>query len=101
MHINADRELLWSDEFNTNGQYNNSNWKADIGTGSNGWNAQELQYYTSTNAYAYNSHLIIEARKENIQSSRYSSSRLVSIKSFKYGIFEARIKLPKRNNKKY
>jgi hypothetical protein len=34
-------DLVWSDKFN----YTDI-WTYDIGTGSNGWGNQELQYYT-------------------------------------------------------
>ena len=66
-----------------------------IGNGEGGWGNNELEYYTSSNAFVNNKSLIIEARKESVDAFNYTSSRLVSVKSFQYGIFEARIKLPK------
>jgi len=91
----SNRVLSWSDEFNVNGAYNTNNWNAQIGNGVNGWGNNELEYYTNSNAFVRNGMLTIEARKESINSFKYTSSRLVSKKAFKYGIFEARIKLPK------
>jgi beta-glucanase (GH16 family) len=91
----SNRVLSWSDEFNVNGAFNASNWNAQIGNGVNGWGNNELEYYTNSNAFVRNNMLTIEARKESINSFKYTSSRLVSKKAFKYGIFEARIKLPK------
>ena len=84
------RQLIWSDEFNIDGNFNKSNWNAFMGNGNN-----VLQYYTNSNSFTKNGFLTIEARKENINSFKYTSSKLISVKSFKYGIFEARLKLPK------
>ena len=78
-----------------NGNINANNWKALIGNGVNGWGNNELEYYTNSNAFIANGMLTIEARKESVGSFKYTSSRLVSTQAFKYGIFEARIKLPK------
>jgi beta-glucanase (GH16 family) len=39
--------------------------------------------------------LVVEARKEKLNLYNYTSAKLMSRISFKYGIFEARIKLPK------
>lgn len=45
--VNVESKLVWSDEFNTPGAPDASKWVYDIGTGSDGWGNQELQYYTS------------------------------------------------------
>jgi beta-glucanase (GH16 family) len=71
-----------------------TNWNAEIG--GNGWGNNELQYYTNnSNSRLENGSLIIEARKESVGGMLYTSSRLLSKKSFKYGIFEMSAKLPR------
>ncbi len=54
-----------------------------------------MQYYSDKNAQVYNGLLTIESKKENLNNMRYTSTRLVSKKKFKYGIIEYRAKLPK------
>lgn len=86
---------IFAEEFNYTGRPNTANWGYDVGGG--GFGNNELQYYTAgDNATVGGGVLTIEARKENIQNNRYSSSRLVSRNKadFTYGRFEARIKLP-------
>ena len=86
--------LVWSDEFDTNGPFNANKWQAVIGPpGVN----NEAEYYTANNANVNNGYLTIQALKQNIGTSSYTSSRLVSKQGFRYGIFEARIKVPKVN----
>ena len=91
-------ELVWSDEFNTDGLPDSSNWSYEVGAG--GWGNNEWQYYTNKrtdNARIENGSLIIEARKESYQGSNYTSARLISYRNkkyWKYGKIEARIKLP-------
>lgn len=91
-------QLVWSDEFSQpNGSAPNSNnWNYDIGGG--GWGNQEIQYYTNStnNARVENGMLIIEAREENIGGRNHSSARLKTQgkHSWKYGKFEARVKVP-------
>ncbi len=90
--------LIWSEEFNTAGAPDASKWGYDIGTGSNGWGNNELQYYTNRpeNVIISNGTLKITAKKENFSGSAYTSTRLLSKDkfSFKYGKVEARAKLP-------
>ena len=91
-------ELVWADEFDTDGAPNPDNWVYDIGTGFNGWGNNELQYYTDRpeNIVVQNGYLIITAREEAFQGSIYTSARIKTKGKFerKYGRFEARIKLP-------
>jgi beta-glucanase (GH16 family) len=89
---NSFNNLVWSNEFN---DYNDlSNW--EIVTGSNyGWGNNELEYYTENNIYIENGSLNIVAKKEDYDSSHYTSARLFSYYSFLYGRIEARIKIPK------
>ncbi len=88
-------ELVWSDEFNQN-SLNLSDWTYEIGTGSNGWGNNELQYYTENNTSVSNGYLTIEARQESVGGRSYSSSRIVtnSKQSFQYGRIDIRAKLP-------
>ncbi len=90
--------LVWSDEFNTDGAPDASKWSYDIGTGSNGWGNNELQYYTNRteNVIVSNGTLKITAKKENFSGSEYTSTRLLSKDkvSFKYGKVEVRAKFP-------
>jgi beta-glucanase (GH16 family) len=70
-----------------------------VGTGSNGWGNQELQYYTKdslNNARVENGTLIITARKEKIGQCNYTSARLVTKNKgdWLYGRFEIAAKLP-------
>ncbi len=87
--------LLWNDEFDGTA-VNASNWTFEIGTGNSGWGNNELQYYTDQNATVDNQTLIIEARKEPVGSSAYTSARLITKNkvSFTYGRVDIRALLP-------
>ena len=90
--------LVWADEFNSAGQPDPAKWGYDLGTGSNGWGNNELEYYTDRleNVTVSNGTLKITARKENYSGSSYTSTRMLSKGkySFKYGKIEVRAKLP-------
>ena len=90
--------LVWADEFNTNGAPDASKWGYDIGTGSNGWGNNELQYYTNRpeNVIVKDGMLKIMAKKENYQGSTFTSARLLTKGKFdfKYGKVEVRAKVP-------
>lgn len=94
----SDPSLVWSDEFDTNGAPDPSKWGYDIGTGSNGWGNNELEYYTNRteNASVQNGVLKITAIKEAFSGSAYTSARLLSKGKFemKYGRVEVKAKLP-------
>jgi beta-glucanase (GH16 family) len=91
-------ELVWSDEFNYTGLPDSTKWTHEVGGG--GWGNNELQYYTNKrleNSRVEDGKLIIEARKEAYQGNQYTSARLITYPnghSWKYGKFEARMKLP-------
>jgi hypothetical protein len=87
---------IWEDEFNGN-TLNASDWTYEIGTGSNGWGNNELQYYRAENTTVGDGLLTIEAKKENFEGRSYTSSRLVTKDkvAFKYGRVDIRAKLPK------
>ena len=86
--------LVWSDEFNGT-TLNTSNWNYNVGNpGVN----NELENYTnrSQNVSVSGGNLNITALQESYGGSSYTSGKLNSQtkKSFKYGRFEASIKLP-------
>ena len=90
--------LVWSDEFSKKGLPDNSKWGYD--TGGHGWGNNELQYYTAAtkkNARIKKGKLIIEARKQNYRSSKYTSARLVTKNKgdWKYARIEVKARLPK------
>jgi beta-glucanase (GH16 family) len=60
-------QLVWSDEFNTNGKPDPKNWTYENGFVRN----RELQWYQAANANCINGILVIEGRKENIPNPSY------------------------------
>lgn len=95
--------LIWQDEFDTDGAPNSNLWIYDIGTGEEifgvpGWGNNELQYYTdrTENITVNNGMLEITARQESFQGSNYTSAKILTKGIFErtYGRFEARIQLP-------
>ncbi len=95
----SDWRLVWSDEFNYKGLPDTIKWNYETGN-NNGWGNNELQYYTDNkpqNARVENGRLIIEARKEKIDSFNYTSARLVTKRkaSWQYGKIEVKAKIPK------
>jgi hypothetical protein len=93
--------LVWSDEFNTNGAVNASNWhhQTQLPQG-NSWYNGEVQHYTNrqVNSNVSNGSLNIVAKKETFTdqgvTKQYTSARLNSKFAFKYGRVEVRAKLP-------
>ena len=87
--------LVWSDEFDGT-TINTSNWTFEIGTGTWGWGNNELQYYQEDNTSIIDGNLVIEARKQTLESSNYTSSRLITRnkKSFQYGRVDIRAAMP-------
>ena len=92
------KNLVLSDEFDTDNEINADIWTFDIGTGSNGWGNNEEQFYTNRteNISVQNGILIIKALKEDYNGSDYTSSKILTkgLKEQAYGRFEARIQLP-------
>jgi beta-glucanase (GH16 family) len=99
--ISTCTNLVWSDEFSTNGVVNNLNWfhQTQLPNGTSWYNG-ELQHYTNsqTNSYCSNGILSITAKKQTLtqqnQTKQYTSARLNSKFAFKYGRVEVRAKLP-------
>ena len=89
--------LVWNDEFNYDNYLDSNKWAFDVG--GHGWGNNELQYYTNgQNIYVQNGVLKIVAKREMYQTREgywnYTSARLVSRASFKYGYFEIGARLP-------
>lgn len=86
-------DLIWSDEFDTNGAPDASNWTYDLGAG--GWGNGEEQTYTNeaSNVIVQDGSLIITAVNNG---GNYTSARLKSenLFEFTYGRVEVRAKLP-------
>lgn len=100
---NAYTEIVWQDEFDTDGSIDSDSWGFDLGTGEEifgrpGWGNNELQYYTDRpeNIRVEDGMLLITARKESFGGSSYTSSKILTRNKFEktYGRFEARIQLP-------
>jgi Glycosyl hydrolases family 16 len=89
--------LVFSDEFNTDGAPDSSKWGYDLGTG-NGWGNNEAQSYTSNsgNVIVQGGNLRITAKAENVTGANYTSARLKSENKFEftYGKIEFRAKMP-------
>jgi hypothetical protein len=87
-------DLVWEDDFNTDGAPDATNWDYDLGAG--GWGNGEVQTYTNSaeNAKVLDGSLIITAKVDG--SGGYTSARLKSqgLRKFKYGRVEVRAKLP-------
>lgn len=91
-------QLVWADEFDSDGSVCAKNWMNEIGTGTNGWGNNEMQYYTSrpSNISVSNGSLKITAKKEDYLGSSYTSARIKTqnLFEFQYGKVEVRAKLP-------
>ena len=97
--------LVWSDEFDRDGQPDASRWDYDTGRNLLGWFNNERQYYARArpeNALVSNGRLRITARHEDLRSAtdwggqHYTSARLLTRgrADWTYGFFEVRAKLP-------
>jgi len=87
-------DLVWSDEFDTDGTPSASNWTYDLGAG--GWGNNEAQTYTDNaeNASISDGTLKITAKADG--SGGYTSARLKTqgLYDFTYGRVDVRAKLP-------
>lgn len=95
------KNLVWGDEFNYEGEINQSLWHLQTIPIANGsWANDELQHYTEDikNCFVKDGFLNIVALKEDIEmynsSKNYSSARLNSKFDFKYGRIDVNAKLP-------
>ncbi|MBO0935642.1 glycoside hydrolase family 16 protein [Fibrella sp. HMF5335] len=103
-------QLVWADEFTTNGPPNPANWTYERGFVRN----NELQWYQPDNARCQNGFLVIEARRENRPNPTYSAGSSVwntsrptiqyssaclitrGLHSWQYGRFEMRGRIDTR-----
>lgn len=94
-------DLVWSDEFDTNGAVDQANWhhQTQLPT-AGGWFNGEAQHYTNlaANSFVNGGMLNIVAKKQNYTNQgvtkEYTSARLNSKFAFKYGRVDVRAKLP-------
>lgn len=93
--------LVWSDEFDTNGAVNSSKWHHQTQLPAGGsWFNGEVQHYTDqlTNSFVNAGFLNIVAKKEPYTSQgitkQYTSARLNSKFAFLYGRVDIRAKVP-------
>jgi beta-glucanase (GH16 family) len=89
-----DAALVWSDEFDGT-SLSTDNWVFE--TGGNGWGNNELQNYQAQgNTEVSDGILKITAKKneDNTIEGAFTSARINSKKSFKYGRMEIRAKMP-------
>jgi beta-glucanase (GH16 family) len=102
----ADARLVWSDEFD-GPALDPARWSYDTARNREGWYNGELQYYAAgrpENVRVADGHLIIEARREELDPAHhpdwggqhYTSGRILTRghASWTYGWFEVRAKLP-------
>ncbi len=96
------KDLVWSDEFTTDGPVNATNWfhQTQLPAGGSWFNG-EVQHYTDrlTNSYVENGSLKIVAKKETYTNQNvtkeYTSARLNSKFAYLYGRVDIRAKIPK------
>ena len=90
-------ELVWQDEFDTDGAPDVEKWNYDIGKGSNGWGNNESQYYTdrTDNVTVSDGTLKITAKKESCEGAEYTSARMKTQDKydFTYGRVDVKAKL--------
>lgn len=96
------KDLVWSDEFTTDGAVNSNNWFHQTQLpGGTGWFNNEVQHYTNQeeNSFVSTGALSIVAKKEFYTdqgvTKQYTSARLNSKYAFKYGRVDIRAKIPK------
>lgn len=107
LSVPAGYSLVWADEFATDGLPDPARWRYDTHRNRQGWYNAERQYYAAgrlENSRVENGALIIEARAERLNRSRfpdwgrqrYTSARLYThgTQAWTYGFFEIRAKLP-------
>lgn len=87
--------LTWNDEFDGT-SLSETSWNYELGTGSNGWGNNELQFYRRQNTTLIDGKLVIEAKRENFDGMAYTSSRLTTQgkHAFQYGRIDIRAKMP-------
>ena len=87
----SDWTMVWNDEFSGT-TLDDTKWRLE--NFGDGFGNLEKQYYKPENAVIEDGKLVIEAKKESYKGCDYTSAKLFSKADWKYGKFEARIKLP-------
>ncbi|HVU27538.1 MAG TPA: family 16 glycosylhydrolase, partial [Verrucomicrobiae bacterium] len=90
--------IVWDDEFNQpdGSAPDSTKWGYDLGGG--GWGNNELETYTTTNAWIQGSQLVIQASQSIVGTqTNYTSARMLTKGkwSWTYGRIEASIKIPR------
>jgi len=92
-------QMVWSDEFNQPDGSKPDPTKWGYDTGGNGYGNNEKEYYTdrTNNVRIEDGKLVIEALRQDFSGKHYTSGRILTQGkySWTYGIFEARIKIPR------
>lgn len=91
---NEGYRLVWADEFNVNGRVDDNRWKS-VHSHGNGFGNHELQFYTNrqTNAWVSDGTLKIRAMREDFGGRKYTSAKLETHDSWRYGKFSVRARL--------
>ncbi|WP_411768497.1 family 16 glycosylhydrolase [Winogradskyella sp. A3E31] len=94
-------DLVWADEFSTDGTVNSTNWfhQTQLPSGGSWFNGEEQHYTDRTdNSFVTGGFLNIVAIKENFtdqgETKQYTSARLNSKFAFTYGRVDVRAQLP-------
>ena len=87
-------QLVWEDNFDTNGAPNAANWTYDLGAG--GWGNNESQTYTNSSDNVIVEDGFLKITAISTGGGNYTSSRIKSenLFEFTYGRVEVRAKLP-------
>ena len=87
-------DLVWEDNFDTNGAPNAANWTYDLGAG--GWGNNESQTYTNSSDNVIVEDGFLKITAISTGGGNYTSSRIKSenLFEFTYGRVEVRAKLP-------
>jgi beta-glucanase (GH16 family) len=92
-------QMVWSDEFNQPNDSKPDPTKWGYDTGGSGYGNNEREYYTdrTNNVRIEDGKLVIEALQQNFRGKHYTSGRILTQGKYAwtYGIFEARIKIPR------
>lgn len=95
MHL-PNYHLVWSDEFDYEGQPDPAKWNYDVGN--HQWANRELQAYTDreANVTVKDGKLVMRSLLEQDGDKKYTSVRMTTYErqSWQYGYFEIRAKLP-------
>lgn len=90
-------KLVWQDDFLVDGLPDSTRWDYDTEGNEAGWGNNEAQFYTKgrlENARIEDGKLKIIARHEEMNGKQFTSARLISKASWKYGRIEVSAKLP-------